>query len=96
MTGWLIAAMITAQAADITTTWIGLNQGCTEKLYYRIQDPVIIASGKGLGTTVGVIFVYRKGKQYPKTAKGLTAFIIGAGAYGAVHNSIVINGGCIR
>jgi hypothetical protein len=84
---WLIVGMLAAQAADIATTSLALQRGCSERTYYGLQNKWAIGAMKGggaLALTVTLPFAHNK---KPKLTKALLWGQIASGAIGATINS---------
>ena len=84
---WLIVGMLAAQAADIATTSLALQRGCSEMAYYGLQNKWAIGAMKGGGAialTVTLPFAHNK---KPKLTKALLWGQIASGALGATINS---------
>ena len=85
MNTWLLAAMLTAQSFDLSTTLVNLHKGCHE-LVSPIKHPMGLLATK-LGSNVSlVITLPYVGRRFPKVAKGAAITLIGAGVLGGSLN----------
>jgi hypothetical protein len=84
MSGWLLAAIITAQTFDGVTTVLGVRHGCREILV-PTQNPWVLGGLKmGAGVAVAITLPKAPGK---KLRIGLASAVIGSGVAGGVLNS---------
>lgn len=81
LNGWLLAAYITAQSFDISTTGINLYHGCHEQVW-PTQNPWVIGGVKATAVAI-TLPVSRK---FKKVGIVIAALGIASGTYGGVHN----------
>src|SRR5262245_36753928 len=79
MTGWILAAFIAAQSADVGTTIYRLRQGCVESVW-GTQNGAAIAAGKG-GAVVVALTTLR-----PTWRNVVAGIGLASGAYGTINN----------
>jgi len=85
--GWLIVGMIAAQAADIVTTSVALRRGCTETMYYGLQNKWAIGGMKAGGAVVLSMTLPVIHNKRPKLTRSLAWGQIASGALGAAINA---------
>ena len=76
---------ILAQGADLTTTVVGLNRGCEERIL-PFHSPAGVAAWK-TGVNVAFVWTYRKEKtRHPRLTRAVALAVLGSGATATALN----------
>ena len=76
---WWLTLYLVAQALDMGTTALKIQQGCHEGLW---PNAPLMYTGKSAGIVVTVAL----SRTHPTTATVLSGIGIASGTYGAIHN----------